>query len=115
MENNLIELGFGENQELKIENLEVTGEIPEWLNGTLIRNGPGTFKIGDQKYRHWFDGLAMLHRFTIQNKKVSYENKFLESNAFAEAKANNRIMYSEFATDPCRSLFARVMAIFDPK
>ena len=27
--------------------------------------------------RHWFDGLAMLHRFTIDDGRVSYGNRFL--------------------------------------
>jgi carotenoid cleavage dioxygenase-like enzyme len=110
------DLGFGKTEnEFQAEKLEVQGKIPEWLHGTLIRNGPGTFKVGEQQYRHWFDGLAMLHKFTIQNGNVSYANKYLNTKAYHEAKATNQISYSEFATDPCRSLFGRVMAVFNPK
>ena len=28
--------------------------------------------------RHWFDGLAMLHRFTIADGRVSYGSRFLD-------------------------------------
>lgn len=43
------------------------GALPEWLSGKLIRNGPGCFEVGDTKLNHWFDGMAMLHSFTIQS------------------------------------------------
>mgnify|MGYP000178681804 CR=1 FL=1 len=109
-----IEVGFSTSPEVEIDDLPVVGKIPEWVSGTLLRNGPGTFKVGNQRYRHWFDGLAMLHRFTINGGRVSYANKFLESKSYSLAQKNGQIMYSEFATDPCRSLFARAMAVFNP-
>jgi len=108
-------VGFTQSPELEIDDVRVVGEIPDWVEGTLLRNGPGTFKVGNQRYRHWFDGLAMLHRFSIKSGKVSYSNKFLESLSYSESMEAGRIMYSEFATDPCRSLFTKAMAVFDPK
>lgn len=113
---NMFELGFGSTKnELNLPALPVHGKLPDWLHGTLVRNGPGTFKVGSQTYRHWFDGLAMLHKFSFADGKVSYANKFLETKAYQEAQQNGKISYSEFATDPCRSLFSRVMAVFSPK
>ena len=56
---------------------------------------------------HWFDGLAMLHRFGFADGQVSYANRFLESKAYRAARRPGEITYSEFATDPCRSLFQR--------
>ena len=41
------------------------GTIPPWLSGRLIRNGPGLFEVGDTKYNHLFDGLSLLHSFTV--------------------------------------------------
>jgi len=115
MPNNVYKLGFSQTKtEGEIHSLRVEGKIPAWLSGTLVRNGPGTFQVGAQTYRHWFDGLAMLHRFTISAGRVSYANKFLQTKAYQTAQAEGRITYSEFASDPCRSLFARVMAVFDP-
>jgi len=35
------------------------------VSGWLLCNGPGKFEIGDIKHTHWFDGLALLHSFTI--------------------------------------------------
>jgi carotenoid cleavage dioxygenase-like enzyme len=110
------ELGFhGKQAERALDALEVRGRIPDWLAGTLVRNGPGAFEVGGQAYRHWFDGLAMLHRFTIAGGKVAYANKFLQTRAYQTAQERGAITYAEFATDPCRSLFGRVMAVFDPR
>ncbi len=107
--------GFGENEELTLDRLPISGSLPEWLSGTLLRNGPGTFRVGQQRYRHWFDGLAMLHKFSFGNGQVSYANKFLHNKSYTEAQESGRIAYSEFATDPCRSLFGRVMSVFSPQ
>lgn len=41
---------------------KVYGKIPTWLNGSLLRNGPGGFKIGDIQYEHVFDSAALLHK-----------------------------------------------------
>ena len=113
--NDVFKLGFGQNEEISINNLPIEGQIPKWLTGTLLRNGPGTFNVGEQQYRHWFDGLAMLHKFSFGNGRISYANKFLESKSYQAAQENGRISYSEFATDPCRSLFQRVQSIFQPQ
>ena len=64
--------------------------------------------------RHWFDGLAMLHRFTIQDGSVSYANRYLQGRAYRACRDRGRIAYREFATDPCRSLFKRVQTLFSP-
>ena len=95
--------------------LSVTGTLPSWLKGALLRTGPSKFEVGARTYNHWFDGLAMLHRFALADGGVTYTNRFLESKAFRAAEATGKISYAEFATDPCRTLFGRVAAIFDPK
>jgi carotenoid cleavage dioxygenase-like enzyme len=99
------------DNETTVASLPVTGELPAWLEGTLLRNGPAKFEAGHARFRHWFDGLAMLHRFTITGGKVAYGNRFLHSKAY-EAASRSKISYGEFATDPCRSLFKRVSSIF---
>src|SRR6185295_18227171 len=95
------EIGFsslrqtGEQQELR-----VSGNLPAWLTGTLLRTGPALFEIGQQSYRHWFDGLAMLHRFSFRENRVLYTNRFLESQSFRKAQEQQRIVVREFGTDP---------------
>jgi carotenoid cleavage dioxygenase-like enzyme len=105
-------VGFtGFDEERSVAQLPVRGTLPPWLSGTLVRNGPARFRIGTQTYRHWFDGLAMLHRFEMRAGGVSYANRFLRSPAFLEAERTGRIARSEFATDPRRSPLAHVVAL----
>jgi beta,beta-carotene 9',10'-dioxygenase len=103
------------DEETHLDRLPVRGELPGWLHGSLIRTGPARWEVGDRAMNHWFDGLAMLHRFSFAGDDVSYANRFLESRAYRAARERGEIAYSEFATDPCRSLFARVGAMFSPK
>ncbi|PWU78829.1 MAG: hypothetical protein DLM72_20590 [Candidatus Nitrosopolaris wilkensis] len=66
-------LGFTSLENEVIDNqLSVIGVIAPWLTGTLIRNGPAKFEVGNQGYRHWFEGLAMLHKFSFKNGQVLY-------------------------------------------
>ena len=102
-------------EESRIDALPVRGQLPDWLEGSLVRTGPAKWEVGEQSMRHWFDGLAMLHRFSFADGAVSYANRFLETRAYRAARETGRITYSEFATDPCRSLFQRVSSMFSPK
>lgn len=95
--------------------LRVEGALPPWLQGTLLRTGPSKFEVGDRTYNHWFDGLAMLHRFAISSGAVTYASRFLESDDYRAARDTDKISYAGFATDPCRTLFGRVAAWFDPR
>lgn len=101
------------DSEVELDSLPVEGEIPAWLSGTLLRNGPAKFEAGERALRHWFDGQAMLHRFSFDAGRVSYANRFLRTDAYREVEAG-RISYSEFATDPCRSVFKRAATMFRP-
>jgi len=101
--------------EVELDSLPVEGEIPEWLTGTLLRNGPAKFEAGDRPLSHWFDGYAMLHRFSFGGGAVSYANRFLRSDAYRAAERDGKPSYSEFATDPCRSIFRRAATLFRPR
>ena len=105
--------GFDDlTREIHEPDLPVEGDWPEWLSGTLIRNGPAQFSVGEQDYNHWFDGHAMLHAFRMGDGAVSYRNRFLETGSRTEALEAGEIVRSEFATDPCMSLFGRAMSLF---
>jgi beta,beta-carotene 9',10'-dioxygenase len=101
-------------QEVVLDELKLSGQLPSWLSGSLLRTGPAKFEVGKQDMRHWFDGLAMLHRFTIEDGRVSYGNRWLESRSYRAAREQGRMVYGEFATDPCRQLFKRVQTLFSP-
>ncbi len=102
------------DNEVRVDALPLRGELPDWLEGALLRTGPARFEAGEREFNHWFDGQAMLHRFGIGDGNISYQSRFLRSKAF-EATERGELSYSEFATDPCRTLFGRVMAMFSPE
>ena len=83
--------------ELDDHHPRVEGSIPEWLSGTLVRNGPGRFEAGDSRVNHWFDGLAMLRRYAFEDGEVRYSNRFLRTDAYADA-AEGRLT-GQFGTD----------------
>jgi beta,beta-carotene 9',10'-dioxygenase len=108
-------LGFTtQDNEIRVDRLRVTGDLPIWLEGTLVRTGPSKFEAGERSLNHWFDGLAMLHAFTVHDGQVGYASRFLESNAYKAVRDTGKLAYSEFATDPCRGLFKRVQAMWSP-
>ncbi|XP_078699399.1 carotenoid-cleaving dioxygenase, mitochondrial-like [Branchiostoma floridae x Branchiostoma belcheri] len=96
----------------------IKGSIPPWLAGSLMRTGPGKFEVGKEAYRYWFDGLAIVHKFNIKDGKVTYQSRFLETEAYREAMKAQRIVLSEYGTmaypDPCKNIFARFFSYFFP-
>jgi carotenoid cleavage dioxygenase-like enzyme len=75
----------------------IEGEIPSWLSGTLVRNGPALFDTGDGQVRHWFDGLAMLRRYEFADGTLRYSNRFLRTESYTEATEGT--LTGQFGTD----------------
>jgi carotenoid cleavage dioxygenase-like enzyme len=108
--------GFADlTDETEIASLPVTGQLPPWLRGSLVRVAPAQWDVGERTLNHWFDGFAMLHRFQLSDGNVSYANRFLQTGAYKAAHSTGKIEFSEFASDPCRSIYKRVQAMFSPK
>ena len=95
---------------------EIIGQIPVWVEGSLLRVGPGKFEWGDSKYNHWFDGDAILNRFEIKEGAVKFSSRFIRSNSFLESEKRGCIAFSQFGTlappDPCQNIFARFFSYF---
>jgi carotenoid cleavage dioxygenase-like enzyme len=102
-------LGFMSlTSEVNDASLDVRGDLPGWLEGTLVRNGPALFEVGSATVRHWFDGFSMLHRFSFAGGHISYSNRFLQSKAYLDARDKGKITHRDFATDPARSYLGRI-------
>jgi len=109
-------LGFeslGEGDEATNVELDVKGSLPDWLDGVLVRNGPGAYETDGASVNHWFDGMAMLHRFEIDgtDDEVRYTSRFLRTDAHKSFR-DGEVALSEFATDPCEGLFGRFFSYF---
>ncbi|CAK9188463.1 unnamed protein product [Ilex paraguariensis] len=89
--------------------LVVEGEIPLWLKGTYLRNGPGLWHIGEYDFRHLFDGYATLVRLHFENGRLVMGHRQIESEAYKAAKKNNKLCYREFSEAPKTDNFLAYM------
>lgn len=72
----------------------IEGEIPRDLNGTLYRTGPNPMFPPLGKSYHWFLGEGMVHSLNIQDGRVSYRNRWVETAQYKEQRAAGRRLYS---------------------
>ena len=68
----------------KVLTMEAGGiPLPSWLNGALLRNGPGLFGAEKRRFDHIFDGLAKLTKFDLkEDGSVCFSARFLRSNNY---------------------------------
>src|SRR6185437_11153768 len=66
------------NTEADAGHLQITGEMPRELTGTLYRNGPNP-QFAPRGPHHWFGGDGMIHAFHIENGNVSYRNRWVRT------------------------------------
>ena len=85
------------NAECDAPNLQITGEIPAQLNGSLYRNGPNP-QFAPRGHYHWFSGDGMLHAFHLQNGKVSYRNRWVRTPKWELENANGEGMSGSIAS-----------------
>lgn len=95
----------------------IKGIIPDWVRGSLLRNGPGLRRIGTEEFNHLFDGMAIMQKLEIRNGCVYYSSRFLKSDSFVKDMKNERIVVSEFGTrrthpDPCLTLWQKFKNYF---
>jgi torulene dioxygenase len=106
--------------------LRVEGTIPIYASGTLFRTGLGqrdvkTDKGNTYKVNHWFDNLALVHRFQIHPPdepngavRVTYNSRSTSDGLIKKIKETGKMDYITFGTkyDPCMSLFQKVQSVF---
>merc|ERR1712176_418019 len=70
------------------------GEIPDWLSGTYVKNGPAQISFGSPRriMTSWLDGYAKLHSFKLSGSNVLYSGRMLESpNYLASVEAGELV------------------------
>ncbi|KAL1007236.1 hypothetical protein UPYG_G00083820 [Umbra pygmaea] len=110
---------YAKNKEERPEatKADLRGTLPQWLQGTLLRNGPGMFTVGETTYNHWFDGMALMHSFTFQDGEVFYRSRYLRGDTYKDNMAANRIVVSEMGTmaypDPGKNFISKAMTFLN--
>lgn len=72
---------------------DIEGEIPQTLQGTLWRNGPGIFDINGQRIRHPFDGDGMVSRISFVNGRAHFRNRFVRTEGYLAEQKAGKILY----------------------
>ncbi len=73
--------------EVTVEDLPVTGAIPEGLEGRLLRIGPNPVVDPDPSTYHWFTGSGMVHGLWLRGgRATTYRNRFVRSDSVVDAR-----------------------------
>ncbi|KAK3763666.1 hypothetical protein RRG08_051188 [Elysia crispata] len=97
--------------------LDIIGEVPNWINGSLYRNGAGLYKVGPTAWNHFFDGFAVLQRWTISDGKVTFQTSVLDSEDYKKCAKHRRLVGAGIGSsfpDPCETIFGRLFNRFIP-
>jgi carotenoid cleavage dioxygenase len=79
------------SREHTITELEVTGKIPEHLDGRYLRNGPNPLSEVDPATYHWFTGDGMVHGVRLRDGRAEwYRNRWIRSPYVSEALGEPR-------------------------
>lgn len=71
--------------EVTATDLEVTGHLPEHLDGRYLRNGPNPAAEVDPATYHWFTGDGMVHGVALRDGKARwYRNRWVRSPAVCD-------------------------------
>ncbi|WP_083088340.1 carotenoid oxygenase family protein [Mycobacterium noviomagense] len=66
--------------EVTATDLPVTGQIPDYLDGRYLRNGPNPVAEVDPATYHWFSGDGMVHGVALRDGKAAwYRNRWIRS------------------------------------
>jgi len=83
--------------------MEVVGEIPAGLKGTLYRIGPNP-QFEPRGDYHWFSGDGMVHAFHVEDGKVGYRNRYVRTTKWELENSHGRALFGSFGnpmtTDP---------------
>jgi all-trans-8'-apo-beta-carotenal 15,15'-oxygenase len=79
---------------------DIVGKVPEDLQGSFFRNGPGRLKLAGQEVGHWFDGDGMVARTTFIDGKVHFANKFIRTTKYVNETAAGKLLYRGFGGAP---------------
>lgn len=73
-------------QEYTLADLDVTGTIPDYLDGRYLRNGPNPIGEVDPATYHWFIGDGMVHGIRLRDGKAEwYRNRYVRGPLVTEA------------------------------
>jgi carotenoid cleavage dioxygenase len=79
--------------EFDLASVRLDGAIPDGLAGVFYRNGPAQHERAGERYRHWFDGDGLIHRWSIGPQGVGYRGRFVDTPKRRAEKAAGRFLF----------------------
>ncbi|MEU5879104.1 carotenoid oxygenase family protein [Spirillospora sp. NPDC047279] len=80
------------NDEHDYEIDEIEGALPGGLTGTLYRNGPGRWQVGESLLDHIFDGDGMVSRFAFGGDgRIRYRNRYVRTRHYRYGQRTGRV------------------------
>ncbi|XP_062116294.1 carotenoid 9,10(9',10')-cleavage dioxygenase 1-like [Humulus lupulus] len=71
------------NETPPVNDLPVTGHLPECLNGEFVRVGPNP-KFAPLAGFHWFDGDGMIHGLRIKDGRATYVSRYVRTSRITQ-------------------------------
>ncbi len=91
------------------EPLRVEGTLPTDLVGTLYRNGPGKFGVGNERYGHWFDGDGAVTAVRVGHGRAFGATRMVQTRAYLEQRRAGRRLYGGYDTPMARPFYEAVL------
>src|SRR3954451_4355438 len=85
-------------REHSFEPLEVEGQIPADLTGTLFRNGPALFSTYGRPYQHWFDGDGAISSVRFGPQGAEGAVRLVQTVGLQEERRAGRALYGGYGT-----------------
>lgn len=102
-------------REIDAADMRIEGQLPDWLRGGLLLNGPALWDLPKNSYRHWFDGLAMMHRVQFGAGVVRYRSRFVRSDDYRQSLSAGAPAFSAFDTRDPESFVQRLKHLSKPR
>jgi carotenoid cleavage dioxygenase len=80
--------------------LTLRGRIPRGLAGAFYRNGPARHELGGLRYHHLFDGDGMVQQYTVSERGIVHQGRFVRTEKFQADSAAGRPVRAAFGTNP---------------
>lgn len=82
-------------QEVDVNNLKITGEVPSDLSGIYLRNGPNPF-LKPSTYNYPLEGDGMIHAIYFEDGKVRYRNRWILTDGLLQDMKGEKSTEPEF-------------------
>ena len=78
--------------------VDIRGEIPSFVRGTLYQNGPAKFERNGVIYDHWLDGDGMVSALRFEDRGVSFSNRFVRTTRWTAEEEGGRPLFRRVGT-----------------